>query len=339
MRQEGEVSRDQGISVDAFVDGIDRGDRTVLAQAITLVESRRGDRQSAAQEILSRLLPATGNAIRVGITGVPGVGKSTLIDALGMQLIAAGHRVAVLAVDPSSSLSGGSILADKSRMPRLAAENAAFIRPSPSASSPGGVARRTQEAMLLCESAGYDVVLVETVGVGQSETVVADMVDFFLVLVLPGGGDELQGIKKGILELADAVAVTKADDGAERVRTAVAEYSSAMRYQRPRSPSWQPQVLAVSAHSGEGLEKLWDLVTEHHQTLSATAALEAIRRQQRRQALWRQIDERLLETFRSHQEVRQRLEQAEKAVLDGDRTPSQAAAELIAAFEDRLAGK
>ncbi|MEE8277233.1 MAG: methylmalonyl Co-A mutase-associated GTPase MeaB [Thermoanaerobaculia bacterium] len=332
MQEDSGTSRRPELTVDGYVEGVRQGDRSVLARAITLIESRRSDRQSMALETLARLLPATEGASRGGITGVPGVGKSTLIDALGMRLIEQNHRVAVLAVDPSSSLSGGSILGDKSRMPRLAAEPRAFIRPSPSAASLGGVARRTREAMLLCEAAGYDVVLVETIGVGQSETVVADMVDFFLVLMLSGAGDQLQGIKKGILELADGVAVTKADDSADRVKTALSEYRAAMRYQRPRSPSWRPRVLAVSARTGQGLDELWALVEEHREALSATGELEEMRREQRRRALWRQIDERLLEAFRSHRSVRQRLEEAEKAVLDGSRTPSQAASELIGAF-------
>src|ERR671913_197649 len=228
---------------DVTAEAVQSGDRAALARAITLMESRRPDHREAARALLQSLMPSTGKAVRVGITGVPGVGKSTAIDTLGSMLTEQGHRVAVLAVDPSSTRTGGAILGDKTRMARLAADPNAFIRPSPSSGTLGGVAARTREAMLLCEAAGFDIVLVETIGVGQSEIAVADLTDFFLVLMLPGAGDELQGIKKGIVELADMIAVNKADgDGAERARAAAAEYQAALHILTPPSATWQPPV-------------------------------------------------------------------------------------------------
>src|SRR6184192_3523617 len=244
--------------------GIGAGERAVIARAITLIESRRNDHQKAALQLVQELLPSTGKAIRVGITGAPGVGKSTTIDALGTFLTGKGHKVAVLAVDPSSARSGGSILADKTRMPRLSGDANAFVRPSPSSGTLGGVAAKTREAMLLCEAAGYDVVLVETVGIGQSETAVCDMTDFFLALMLPGGGDELQGIKKGLVELADMIAINKADgDNIKRANLAAAEYRGALHILTPRSPSWSPPVLTYSALTGEGVPQLWETVSTH----------------------------------------------------------------------------
>ncbi len=246
------------LSLDGYADGVRAGDRTILAQAITLIESRtRRRRRFGRGAAEGRLLPATGSATRVGITGVPGVGKSTFIDELGMRLVAAGRRVAVLAVDPSSALGGGSILGDKTRMGRLSLAEAAFIRPSPSGLSPGGVARRTRETLLLCEAAGFDVVLVETVGVGQGEIAVADMVDFFLVLALAGAGDELQSIKKGVLELADAICINKADgDNVVRAQSALADVRAALKYLPRKRASWAPPTLAVSGLTGAGLDEL-----------------------------------------------------------------------------------
>jgi LAO/AO transport system kinase len=320
-------------TVEDYARGIRGSDRGLLARAITLVESRRSADMALAQELLVRLQPEMGGAFRVGITGVPGVGKSTFIDALGTQLIEGGHRVAVLAVDPSSSVSGGSILGDKSRMPRLTAAEEAFIRPSPSALSLGGVTRRTRETMLLCEAAGFDVILVETVGVGQSETMVADMVDCFLVLVLAGAGDELQGIKKGIIELADLVAVNKADgDNLERAQLAKQDYAAALRYLGARPTSWGPQVATVSALTGAGMAELWGLVEEHHRLLAGSGELEERRRSQLGRWMWSLIDEKLLDSFRNHPEVTERLAELERAVAKGTVTPTQAAAELLAAF-------
>src|SRR5215213_5994646 len=256
------------------------GDRAALARAITLMESRRPDHREAARALLQELMPRTGRAVRIGITGVPGVGKSTAIDTLGSMLTEAGHKVAVLAVDPSSSRTGGSILGDKTRLARLAVDPNAFIRPSPSSGTLGGVAAKTRETMLLCEAAGFDVILVETVGVGQSETAVADLTDFFLVLMLPGAGDELQGIKKGILELADMIAVNKADDAGARAAAAAAEYRAALHILAPASATWTPPVVTVSGLTGQGLKEAWTKVLDHRARLEAVGELQAKRRAQ-----------------------------------------------------------
>jgi LAO/AO transport system kinase len=316
-----------------FADAIRKGERRAVARAITYVESARPDKAALGQAILEELVPDTGGAIRVGITGPPGVGKSSLIEALGLQLLQSGHRVAVLAVDPSSPVTGGSILGDKTRMELLAHEPGAFIRPSPSGGSLGGVAHRTREAMLVCEAAGYDVVLVETVGIGQSEVAVASMVDFFLVLLLPGGGDELQGIKKGVIELADGMVVNKADGEtksvAERTR---AEYSGALELIRPSSPSWHPRVLTASATQRDGIEELWQLVLEHRKLLTASGELEARRREQAREWMWRLLDEGLLRAFREHPGVSAEIAQLERRVEAREATPAAAARELLGRF-------
>jgi LAO/AO transport system kinase len=322
-----------GSRPDDLAEGLRAGDRKALARAITLVESRHPEDEAAAAELLQALAPGAPDAQRVGITGVPGVGKSTFVDALGMHLVEAGHRVAVLAVDPSSSISGGSILGDKSRMPNLAASDHAFIRPSPSAASLGGVTRRTRETMLLVEAAGHDVVLVETVGVGQSETMVADMVDFFLVLAQPGAGDELQGIKKGVLELADLVAVNKADgDLLPRAREARADYSAALRYLAPRTPGWTPDAVLVSARTGEGIADLWQRI-ERHRAITGESGERARRRREQRLAwMWARIEDRLRTDFREHPAVAGALPELERRVRDGSLPPEQAAARLLDAF-------
>lgn len=318
---------------DRLVAGIESGDRTALAQAITLVESRRDSDIRSAQRLLRALLPRTGASIRVGITGVPGVGKSTFIETLGLRLVEQGRRVGVLAVDPSSKISGGSILGDKSRMTRLAQDERAFIRPSPAGDSLGGVARRTRDGILLCEAAGFDVILIETVGVGQSETTVADMVDFFLVLMLPGAGDELQGIKKGIIELADMLAVNKADgDNEVRAREAVQEYSAALRYLTPRGDGWRPRAMAVSAKTGVGVDELWAAVVEHHELLAASGELDRRRESQRGRWMWHVIETELGRAFRAHPAVREQLTEVEAALADGRLTPTEAALRLIDAF-------
>lgn len=309
------------------------GDRAALARAITLVESTRSEDAAPAQQLLQQIMERTGGAVRVGVSGMPGVGKSTFIDAFGMLLLGQGHRVAVLAVDPSSAVSGGSILGDKTRMGRLARDPRAYIRPSPSARTLGGVGRRTREAMLLCEAAGFDVVLVETVGVGQSETLVADMVDFFLVLMLPGGGDELQGIKKGILEIADLIAVNKADgDNVPRAREAMTEYASALRYAAARDDGWTPRAVMVSALTGEGLEQVWSLLQEHRATLERSGQLRERRRQQRLRWMWSLIEESLHADFRARVQAGGRLQEMQAAVLEGEITPTQAARELLADY-------
>ena len=321
------------LSVDSYERGIIEGDLGTLARAVTLVESRSEEDRRIARNLLQQVLPRTGRAHRIGITGVPGVGKSTFIDNLGMRLLDAGYRVAVLAIDPTSQLSGGSILGDKTRMQRLALDPRAFVRPSPSGLSPGGVARRTRETMLLCEAAGYNVVLVETVGVGQGETAVADMVDFFLVLVLPGAGDELQGIKKGVFELADALVVNKADgDGEHRAKVALADLKSALRYLPRKRAIWQPRCLAASGLTGLGIDELWTMIDEHRQLLESTGELASLRAAQQSTWMWTLIRERLEDAFRQHPDVAATLPRLEQAVKAGTTTSSAAADELLAIF-------
>ena len=305
------------------------GSRAALARAITLIESRRGDHQAAARELVQALLPDTGKATRVGITGSPGVGKSTTIDALGMFLIERGHKVAVLAVDPSSARSGGSILGDKTRMARLSASDDAFIRPSPASGTLGGVAAKTREAMLLCEAAGFDVVLVETVGIGQSETAVCDMTDCFLALMLPGAGDELQGLKKGIVELADMIAVNKADgDNIKRAKVAAAEYKAALNILTPQSASWTPPVITYSALTGNGIEDLWAHVIAHKEKMTATGELATRRREQQVKWMWTMLEERLTARLRSDAAVRAKLRQMENQVAAGKLAPTLAVEEI-----------
>jgi LAO/AO transport system kinase len=314
----------------SLICGLRAGDRAVLARAITLVESKRHDHRRSAHLLVQRLLPHTGAARRVGITGAPGVGKSTIIDALGTRLTGLGHRVAVLAVDPSSARTGGSILADKTRMARLAADPGAFIRPSPAAGTLGGVAARTRETMLLCEAAGYDVILVETVGAGQSETAVADMTDFFLVLMLPGAGDELQGLKKGLVELADMIAINKADgDNIARAKAAAAEYGAALHILTPRLAEWQPPVVTCSALTGAGVAQLWEYVLDHHRRLSATGAAAARRREQQVKWMWALVEERLHRRLATEPKLTTRLPQLERAVAEGSLSPALAADEIV----------
>lgn len=317
------------------VDGIRSGDRAVLGRAITLVESRRADHRARAHELLEALLPHTGKARRVGITGVPGVGKSTFLERLGMLLVERDHRVAVLAIDPSSSVSRGSILGDKTRMARLATHAHAFVRPSPTGGSLGGVARKTREVMLLCEAAGYDVIFVETVGVGQSETLVAEMVDTVLLLLLPGAGDELQGIKRGILEMVDLIAVNKADgENLTAAREACAYYLSALKFLAPRSVGWRPPVVPISALEGKGLPELWERIEEHGVHLTTTGDLDSRRRTQRRQWLWSLLEDELLSAFRKHPQVAEQLSEVEKGVVEGGLHPSAAAARLLGLFRE-----
>ncbi len=321
------------LSAQGYAEGVLAGDRAILARAITLVESTRPDDVELAQDLIVRVLPHTGGALRVGISGPPGVGKSTLLDALGMQLLEQGLRPAVLAVDPSSALSGGSILGDKTRMERLAGDSRAFIRPSPAAKTLGGVARRSRETLLLCEAAGFDVVLVETVGVGQSETLVADMVDTFLLLLQPGGGDELQGIKRGIVELADVLAVNKADADPPRSRETAREYRAALHYLRPRRAEWHPPVHLVAGLTGEGLPELWAAVTAHRAALEAAGELQPLRHEQLRTWMWELIEQGLKDTFARSAAVQEKLGPLEQAVLGGSTTPTRAAADLLAAWQ------
>jgi LAO/AO transport system kinase len=325
------------LEVDEYVAGVRAGDRAVLGRAITLVESRRADDRRRAEAVVAALLPFTGGARRVGISGVPGVGKSSLIEALGGRLTAQGRRVAVLAVDPSSPRSGGSILGDKTRMAALARDPAAFVRPSPTQGALGGVARHTREALLLCEAAGFDVVLVETVGVGQSEATVAQLVDCFVVLMLAGAGDELQGIKRGILEVVDVMAITKADGaGAPAAERARAEYQAALHLMRPRHPGWSPPVLTCSAVTGDGLDALWAAVEAHRAAMLAAGALAEARAQQQVHWMWRAIEDGLLRRFRADPAVAPRVPALEAEVRAGARSPDHAAEALLAAFAGEL---
>jgi LAO/AO transport system kinase len=317
------------LDIKALAKDLRAGHRAALARAITLIESRRGDHQAAARDLVQALLPMTGKAVRVGITGSPGVGKSTTIDALGMFLIERGHKVAVLAVDPSSARTGGSILGDKTRMARLAGSDHAYIRPSPASGTLGGVAAKTREAMLLCEAAGFDVVLVETVGIGQSETAVCDMTDFFLALMLPGAGDELQGIKKGLVELADMIAVNKADgDNIKRANHAAADYRSALHILNPRSEHWHPPVVTYSALTGAGVSELWQKILDHRAAMNACGEFAKRRREQQVKWMWSMLESRMLARLRAEPSVRAKVRKIETEVAEGRVTPSLAAEQI-----------
>ncbi len=319
----------------AHAEGILQGDRILLSRAITLIESTRPEHQAIAQEVLEICLPHAGRSTRIGITGTPGVGKSTFIEAFGSWLTARQeHKVAVLAIDPTSRLSKGSILGDKTRMERLAADPRAFIRPSPAGESLGGVAARTREAMLLCEAAGYEVILIETVGVGQSEVAVHGMVDFFLLLLLPGAGDELQGIKRGIVEMADLIAINKADgERRELARYARREYNRALQLLPPKLGGWKPKVLTCSSLTGDGIPEIWQLISDYMSQAQQTGWLELHRRQQAKNWLFDLVKERLELRFMSHPAVQSNLQQIESEVLEGRISASHGAEVLLRLFD------
>ena len=327
------LSCPDGVTGAALLQALRRGDRRALARAITLVESSRPDHRGEAERIIEALLPETGKAVRIGISGPPGAGKSTFIERFGLAGIALGRRIAVLAVDPASKRGGGAILGDKTRMAELARAPEAFIRPSSAGHTPGGIARRTREAILLCEAAGFDAILVETVGVGQAETAVAELVDMFVLILSPAGGDELQGIKRGIVELADLILVNKADgELAAAAQRTVADYASAMGLIRPPYPEWQVPVRAVSALEGAGIREVWEDVNRFHNALEHTGAWTRRRTEQARAALWSEIGDSLLDHFRAAPGVAQHLAAVEEEVMAGTRTPTAAARELLTLF-------
>jgi LAO/AO transport system kinase len=321
------------LSLDEYVAGVTRGDRAVLARAITLIESLKSEHQQLAQNMLVQLLPRTGKSQRIGISGLPGAGKSTFIDAFGSMLTAKGHKVAVLAVDPTSSRTGGSILGDKTRMAKLSVEPNAYIRPSPTGGTLGGVARATREAILVCEAAGFDVILVETVGVGQSEITVSEMVDFFLVLMIAGGGDELQGIKKGVLEIADMIAITKADgDNIKRAQATAADYSHALRIITPQSPSWIPPVVSVSSMENRGLDDVWDKIGTHKKVTHASGEWGKKRLGQQIRWMWAMVDDRLLNRLKTDSKVKALIPTLEAEIAEGRITPTLAVDRIFKTF-------
>ncbi|MZR29288.1 methylmalonyl Co-A mutase-associated GTPase MeaB [Sneathiella sp. DP05] len=331
-----EMNKKQSADADKIAVKLKQGDRRALARAITLVESSRSDHRATAQALLNIILPDTGDSIRIGISGTPGVGKSTFIEAFGKLLTAAGHKVAVLTIDPSSQRSGGSILGDKTRMEELVRDPNAFIRPSPSGGSLGGVARRTREAMLLTEAAGFDVILIETVGVGQSETTVAEMVDVFLLLLAPAGGDELQGIKRGVMELADIVVINKADgDLKSAAARAAAEYKGAIGLMRPKSKNWKPKVLMVSALNKIGIDKLWETIGKYRAARGSDNELADQRRDQAVAWMWSELGDSLMARFRAHDVVAARIKQMEADVKAAQIAPTTAAEKLLEIFLEK----
>ena len=324
------LGTEDSVAIAAAADAVLASDRRALARAITLIESSRDDHREQADALISALLPHTGKAIRLGISGTPGAGKSTFIEALGKTVIAAGETIAVLAVDPSSRRSGGSILGDKTRMPALSADVSAFVRPSPAGATLGGVARRTREAAIVCEAAGFGVIVLETVGVGQSETAVADMVDCFLLLLAPGAGDELQGIKRGIMELADLIVVNKADgDLLQEAGRVAADYRAALQLLRPASAAWQPEVMTCSALHAQGVDDVWQAIGRHRDALESSGALETKRRDQRKSWLWDDVQAMLIDRLRRDPEAAGIMQTLERQVTSGDMLPSAAARALI----------
>ena len=320
----------------AYVEGILNQNRSILGRAITLIESQRGSDRLLAESVLREILPHTGQAIRIGITGVPGVGKSTFLDKFGMQLIDAGKQVAVLAIDPSSSISGGSILGDKTRMHNLSMSQQAFVRPSPTDSYLGGVARKTKESMLLCEAAGYDVILVESVGVGQSETILSSMVDCFVALMLPNAGDELQGIKKGLLEMVDIIAINKSDgDFQIPAKIAQREYAAAVHYLSSRHQSWKPQVCRISGLTGDGLPELWEMILDFQVKMQNSQEWEGLRQKQRSEWLMTMLKDELWWQFIHHEQVKKHLPQAVQSVQNGSDLPNEFVRKLLSMWGDK----
>jgi LAO/AO transport system kinase len=321
---------------EALAEAVLGGNRRALARAITLIESTRSDHRAAASQLLERLMPQAGGSIRLGISGVPGVGKSTFIEALGNHVIDQGHRVAVLTVDPSSAISGGSILGDKTRMELLSRRSEAYIRPSPSGKTLGGVTRRSREALILCEAAGFDVIIVETVGVGQSETKVAEMTDMFILLHLPGGGDELQGIKRGIMELADLILINKADDELKALAgRSAADYRNALRLLHPRSANWKVEVRTCSARDGTGVAEAWEIALQHRQALETSGELTSRRAAQARAWLWSEVKDSLISALQGDPEVRKQIPALEEAASQGRIPPTLAARQLLDIFLKR----
>jgi len=325
--------RARALTVEDYVIGILQSNRTILARAITMIESNAPHHREISEKILQGILPHSGKSIRIGITGVPGVGKSTFIEAFGCKICDLGHKLAVLAIDPSSRIHGGSILGDKTRMEKLSTHPSAFIRPSPAGGQLGGVAQKTRETIYLCEAAGFDVIFVETVGVGQSETTVRSMVDFFLLLLLAGGGDELQGMKKGIFEMADAVAITKADgDNIHRAELARVEYAAAIHGLEPTTPGWSIPFLTCSSMTGEGLDRIWKIIEHFHKETEASSYFRQRRERQRVDWMRGLVEELLLQHFYNHPEIASRLATAEKEVAEGSASAIVTARELVAAF-------
>ncbi|XOB65002.1 methylmalonyl Co-A mutase-associated GTPase MeaB [Deferribacteres bacterium DY0037] len=322
------------MDTDKLAKGLVEGHLRPLSRAITLIESSNPDHQDYAAKLLDQILPYTGNSVRIGISGVPGVGKSTFIEAFGQLLTAKGHKVAVLAVDPSSQITGGSILGDKTRMEELARDKNAFIRPSPAGSTLGGVAKKTRETMLLCEAAGYDVVLVETVGVGQSEITVASMVDFFMLLQLANAGDELQGIKKGVMEIADAIVINKAEgENRQKAELARGQYMNALHILRPKSKNWTVPVLLASALYNEGVAEVWDMVKDYRGKLTASGEFADKRKKQAVDWLWTMVMDNLKDMFKNSRNVQAMLPQIQEAVVNGTTTPSAASKRLLELFK------